>query len=56
MLTVDELAVRLDRHPDYIRRLIREGKIKAEKKAGAWFITDKEAQRIEKIMSGSKYD
>lgn len=37
-LTVDEAAAALRYHPEYIRRMVRKGKLSADKKSGVWLI------------------
>lgn len=37
--TVKEVAEWSGYHPVYLRELIREGKIKAEKKGGSWWVS-----------------
>lgn len=56
MYTLKEAKHFLDiSHESYLRRLIGEGKIKATKKAGAWFIDGDEITRIIN-MKKDKYD
>ena len=38
--TVDEVAERLDRHPESIRRNLRKGQLEGEKWSRQWIITD----------------
>ncbi len=43
--TAQELAEEAGVDPSYIRHEIRNGRLEATKRAGAWFIADEEAQR-----------
>jgi excisionase family DNA binding protein len=51
-LTADEAAAILSYHPDYVRRLLREGKIKARQFNRVWMIDRQEVERI-KALQGS---
>ena len=49
--TVKEVAEWSGYHPDYLRVLIREGKIKAEKKGSAWWVS---RQSVMKYLDTAK--
>ena len=50
-LTVPEAAQRLGYHPDHMRRLITEGRVKAEKVAWRWLIPVSEVERVKAAQS-----
>lgn len=41
-ISVDEAAARAGYHPNHVRRLIRHEAIKADKKAGVWWIHEQD--------------
>ena len=46
--TTYEAAARMDFHPDYIRRLICKGILKAEKIGNIWFIKQTDLAKIKR--------
>lgn len=47
LLTVEEAAKILDYHPNHVRRMLRQGKIRGKKPSGyAWMISRREVRRI----------
>jgi excisionase family DNA binding protein len=46
ILTADEAAELLGYHPDYVRRLLRQGIVKARQFNGVWMIDRAEVERI----------
>ncbi len=48
LYTVEDVAKLLKKHPDTIRRLIRQKKIPARKIGGSWYIT---AETLEKLLT-----
>lgn len=52
-LTVKELAELAQVDGSYIRRLLLSGKLRGEKRAGAWFITRKAAEQWLNERGGS---
>ena len=45
-LTVGEVARRLSRHPELIRRWLREGRLKGEQYGREWLVTRREVDRF----------
>jgi len=45
-VTTQEAANILGFHPDYVRRLILQGKIKAEKLGQSWLIREKDLAKV----------
>lgn len=56
MFNTNQVAKKLGIHPEHLRRLIREGKVKAERAPGKrkYYITDQEFLRIEKMHGKPK--
>jgi excisionase family DNA binding protein len=46
LYTVEEIARILKKHPDTIRRLIRQKKIPARKIGGTWYVSEETLQRL----------
>ena len=49
-LTADEAAEILGYHPDYVRRLLRNGVIKAQQFNRVWMIECQEVERIKTLQ------
>jgi excisionase family DNA binding protein len=49
-LTADEAAAILGYHPDYVRRLLRDGTIKAQQFNRFWMIHQEEVDRIKALQ------
>ena len=47
-LTVDEIAERLARNPELIRRWLREGRLRGERIGWSWTITPAELERFKR--------
>jgi len=47
-LTPDEVAERLGRNPELVRRWIREGRLRAEKVGRSWAVTERELERFQR--------
>lgn len=45
-VTVAEVARRLARHPELIRRWLRDGRLKGEQYGREWLITEREIDRF----------
>src|SRR5438067_13519678 len=45
-LTVADAARRLGRHPELVRRWLREGRLKGESFAGVWMISERDVERL----------
>jgi excisionase family DNA binding protein len=45
-LTAEQVAQRLDRHPELVRQWLREGRLRGEKFGHVWVITDRELARF----------
>jgi excisionase family DNA binding protein len=50
-LTVQEAAEQLGYHPDYVRQLLRAGRIKGEQIGQVWLIDRQEVERIKALQS-----
>lgn len=44
--TTTEAAARLRRHPELVRRWLREGRLKGERFARDWLVTEREIERF----------
>jgi len=56
-LTTEEVAAALGYHPDYVRTMLRVGKLKADKKAGVWLVYRESVQQFKKANEGkAKHD
>ena len=56
-LTANEVAEELDYHVKSVRRIIRRGKLQADKKAGVWLIPRESLEEYrQKIRGRSKHD
>ena len=56
-LTVEEAAEALSYHPDSVRRIIRAGKLQADKKGIIWLVTRKALQEYrEQVADKAKHD
>ena len=49
-LTLNEAAARLDYHPDHLRRLLRDGRVKGEQFSKVWMIDPAEVERIKALQ------
>jgi len=45
-LTVTEVAKRLARHPELVRRWLREGRLRGEQYGREWLVTEREVERF----------
>ena len=55
-LTVKTAAAELGYHPNHVRRMLREGRIKGEKLAGiVWMISRAEVERIKSLQLDGRY-
>lgn len=48
--TVEQAAVELDRHPELLRRWLKEKRLRGEKIAGRWFITVAELKHFRRTQ------
>jgi excisionase family DNA binding protein len=56
-LTVEEVAEILGYHSESVRRIIREGKLGADKKSRVWLIPREALKEYQKTLAGkSKHD
>ena len=56
-LTVEETAKVLSYSPHYVRRMLRNGKLRADKKAGVWLVYREALEEYQKATEGkSKHD
>jgi hypothetical protein len=56
-LTASEVADELDYHVESVRRIIRTGKLQADKKAGVWLVPREALQDYRQRIEGkSKHD
>ena len=53
-LTPDEVAERLQRSPELIRRWIREGRLRAEKVGRSWAVTERELNKFRRHEPGRR--
>jgi excisionase family DNA binding protein len=51
-LTVEETAEALGYSPEYVRRMLRNGKLSADKKAGIWLIYREAVEEYRKAVKG----
>ncbi len=49
LMTVEEVAAKLRRHPHLVRRWIREGRLKGQKFGPTWMVSDRELARFLRI-------
>lgn len=49
-LTVKEAAKELGYHPDHVRRLLRAGKLRADRFGRAWLISRQEVERVKALQ------
>ncbi len=47
-LTVDEVAVKLERHPELVRRWLRAGRLRGERIGWSWTVTPSELERFKR--------
>jgi excisionase family DNA binding protein len=47
-LTVGEIATRLDRHPELVRRWLRSGLLRGERIGWSWLVTPDEIERFKR--------
>jgi len=45
-LTVDQIALKLDRHPELVRRWLRAGRLRGERIGWSWTVTPAELERF----------
>lgn len=56
-LTTEEAAKALGSSPDYVRRMLRNGKLRADKKGGIWLIYRDAVESYKAAVKGkSKHD
>ena len=56
-LTVEETAHFLGYHPEYVREMVRQGKLRADKKAGVWLLYREAVEKYREAVRGkSKHD
>ena len=56
-LTVDETAQELGYHPASVRRMLRAGRLCADKKAGIWLVYTASVREYKLLVAGrSKHD
>jgi excisionase family DNA binding protein len=56
-LTVEETANALDYHADSVRRLIRQGRLKADKKGTMWLVYREAVEQYRQAIAGkAKHD
>jgi excisionase family DNA binding protein len=53
-LTVDEIAEKLARHPELVRRWLREGRLRGERIGWSWTITPAELERFKRTLPGRR--
>jgi excisionase family DNA binding protein len=53
-LTVDEIAQKLARHPELVRRWLREGRLRGERIGWSWTITSAELDRFKRKAPGRR--
>ncbi len=51
-LTVEEAAEMLDYHPESVRQLIRDGKLRADKKGTMWLVYREAVEEFKKAVEG----
>jgi excisionase family DNA binding protein len=52
LLSAKDVAKRLNVHPVRVKTLIREGRLKAQKIAGAWIINEKDLKKLKILKRG----
>lgn len=56
-LTVEETAQALGYHPEYVRRMVRKCKLRADRKSGVWLIYREAVEEYRAAVAGkSKND
>lgn len=54
LLTVAQVAERLDRSTEQVRRYLREGRLHGERIGGQWFIRDDELERFRESLRAER--
>jgi hypothetical protein len=49
-LTVDQIAAKLQRHPELIRRWLRSGDLRGERIGWSWTVTPSELERFRRMQ------
>jgi excisionase family DNA binding protein len=56
-LTVKETAEALNYHPEHVREMLREGRLRADKKSGIWLVYRDAVEGYREAVKGkSKHD
>lgn len=49
-LTVDQIAARIKRHPELVRRWLRAGVLRGERIGWSWTVTPSELERFTRVQ------
>jgi excisionase family DNA binding protein len=49
-LTVDQIARKLERHPELVRRWLRAGRLRGERIGWSWIVTPSELERFKRVQ------